>query len=274
MNTQYTPLTGKQGDARPPAIVLAASGTANPAAREALDQIDAAARKRYPKHDLRWAFTSRAVVEKLRRDGHPVKYPQEILEELKQTGHASAVLQSLHVVPGQEYDELRQIDGLGLETAVGDPLLTNDDDVDEVIEALRNDLQDGTPTVIACHGNPRYPRFNKQLVSFAQRVEAQYLNVVVCSLEGQPGTRRLADIAKHAARNGKVRFLPLMIAAGTHVLRDVLGDKPDSWKNLVKARETSHVRPLGCRREILAVYFAHLDEALSSLNGDAQPITE
>ena len=263
--------TEGNGDAQRPAIVLVAFGTAAPEARKVFDYIDATARRRYPEHDVRWAYTSRFVAKKLRRQGIEIPSLSQAAADLKRDDHASAVFQSFHIAPGQEYHEIREIDTSGLRIAVGRALLDDDRDITKVIEAIRDDVVPGVPNVIACHGNRRYPMFNRQLVAFAEQVESQYPNVVVCSILGQPGTAKLARARSEAARCGRVHFIPLMVVSGVHVMDDVLGAQPDSWKNIVAAKETTCAKPLGYRDEVLAVCFEHLDEALSKLNRQAHP---
>jgi len=253
-----------------PAIVLVAFGTSAPKARKVFDYIDAAARKRYPEHDVRWAFTSQFVVKKLRRQGVEVKSLREVIGDLKSDGHASAVFQSLHVAPGQEYNDIRKVDTSGLRIAVGSALLADDDDIGVVAKALEDDIKAGIPNVIVCHGNQHHPEFNRQLVAFAEKVEAKHANVVVCSISGQPGTDELAKAKGEAVRSGKVHFIPLMVVAGVHVTEDILSDKADSWKSIVGAKETTCAKPLGYRDKVLAVYFRHLDKALSTLNQQAR----
>ena len=248
-----------------PAIVLVAFGTSNAEARKVFDHIDAAAMKRYPKHDIRWAFTSQFILKKLTKQGISVKGLDEVVNDLRRDGHTSAVFQSLHVAPGQEYEEIRQVDTSGPRIAVGRALLADDDDIAAVVAAIGDEIKKDTTNVVACHGNRRYPEFNRQLVALAETIEAQHDRVVVCSINGQPGTEKLAQARREAAKSGRVHFIPMMVVAGVHVTEDVLGDEANSWKNVVGAKETTCAKPLGFNDKVLAVYFQHLDEALAKL---------
>jgi sirohydrochlorin cobaltochelatase len=252
-----------------PAIVLVAFGTSNPEARKVFDHIDAAARRRYPKHDIHWAFTSDFILKKLKRQGIEVKSLHEVVDDLKHAGHTSAVFQSLHVAPGQEHEEIRKVDTSGLRIAIGSALLTDDDDIEAVIAALAGEIKKDAANVVVCHGNRRHPEFNRQLVALAETIEARYGNVVVCSINGQPGTDKLAKARREAAHSGSVHFIPMMVVAGVHVAEDVLGDNDDSWRNVVGAAKTTCAKPLGYRNKVLAVYFQHLDEALAEVKKQA-----
>ncbi|MEE9602557.1 MAG: sirohydrochlorin cobaltochelatase [Thermoguttaceae bacterium] len=253
-----------------PAIVLVAFGTTNPEARKVFDHFDAVARKRYPKHDIRWALTSQFVLAKLKKQGIEAKGLDEVVAELQKEGRGSVVFQSLHVAPGQEYSEIHDIDTSGMRVAVGSALLADDESIDAVIKAIAIDIEKDAFNVVACHGNRRHPEFNRQLVALAKNIEAKHANRVVCSVNGQPGTERLAEAKSGAAKLGKVHFIPLMLVAGVHVKDDVLGEESTSWKNIVAAKETTCAKPLGYRQAVLEVYFKHLDAALAKLEGKQQ----
>jgi sirohydrochlorin cobaltochelatase len=250
-----------------PAIVLVAFGTTNPEARKVFDYFDAAARKRYPKHDIRWALTSQFVLKKLKKQGIEAKSLDEVVAELEEEGCKSVVFQSLHVAPGQEYSELHDIDTSAMRIEVGTALLADDKSINAVIKAIAPDIEKDAFNVVVCHGNRRRPEFNRQLVALAKTIEAKHDNLVVCSINGQPGTDKLAEAKTEAAKLGKVHFIPMMLVAGVHVKDDVLGEEPTSWKNIVAAKQTTCAKPLGYRQAVLDVYFKHLDAAMAKLEG-------
>ena len=258
------------GAAERPAIVLVAFGTSNAEARKVFDHIDTAAKRRYPKHDIRWAYTSQFILRKLKKRGVDVRSLEEVVNDLRTSGHTSAVFQSLHVAPGQEYEEIRKVDTSGLRIAVGGALLADDDDVGAVVAALGSEIKKDATNVVVCHGNRRFPKFNRQLIALAGSVDARYDNAVVCSINGRPGTDKLGKARQEAARAGSVHFIPMMVVAGVHLRDDVLGNEAESWKNVVGAKETTCAKPLGYNDKMLAVYFGHLDEALAELNTPAR----
>ena len=248
-----------------PAIVLVAFGTSNAKARKVFDHIDAAAKKRYPEYEIHWAFTSQFIRKKLKRQGIDIKNLNEVVADLKKVGHASAVFQSLHVAPGQEFNEIDDVDTSGLRIAVGNALLADDKDIKAVIAAIDGHIKKGMPNVLICHGNKKHPEYNRQLVALAEKIESQYANVVVCSINGQPGTDKLEKAKREAAKSGSVHFIPMMVVAGVHVMEDVLSDEDDSWKNVVGAKKTTCDKPLGYNDKILAIYFGHLDRSLAEV---------
>jgi sirohydrochlorin cobaltochelatase len=250
-----------------PTIVLVAFGTSVHEARKVFDYIDAAARKRYPNHDIRWAFTSQFIIRKLKAQGIETQGLAEVIADLRAAGCKKIVLQSLHVAPGQEFREIEKVDTSGLSVAVGKALLTTDEDIDAVIGALARDIDAESANVVVCHGNHKHPQFNAQLIRLSERIESRHDNVVVCAVEGdRPGTAGLKQAKSLAAKSGRVNFIPLMIVAGDHVQNDVLGDEADSWKTIVSAKKTTCTKPLGYNDKILDIYFRHLDAAMKTLS--------
>ncbi len=253
-----------------PTLVIVAFGTSVPAAREVFDYIDAKATQRYPGRDIRWAFTSETIRKKLAARGVATQSLAEVVADLSAAGCERAVFQSLHVAPGQEFREIDQVDTGNIKTAVGKALLTSDEDIAAVIAAVEADIDGEAVNVIVAHGNDRYPQFNAQIVAFADAIEAKHANVLVCSVEGRPGTGKLAIAKTQASQTGRVNFIPLMIVAGGHVMNDVMGDQADSWKSIVAAEQTTVTRPLGYNDAVLEVYFRHVDEASEKLFKIAQ----
>lgn len=248
-----------------PAIVLVAFGTSVPTARPVFDYIDAQARKRYAGYDTHWAFTSQFIINKLKKQGIVKQNVAEVITELRKKGVKSVVFQSLHVVPGQEYRSVLAEDTSGFRVAFGDALMTSEQDIDDVVAALGKDIDAQQPTVIVAHGNDHHPEFNQQLVALAQVIEKEYPNLVVASVEGQPGIGPLDKVKVISDKQGSVKFVPLMIVAGDHIMNDVMGDEEDSWKSIIQAKKTECSASLGWNSAILEVYFRHLDEALQQL---------
>jgi len=247
-----------------PPIVLVTFGTTVLKARQVYDYIDKCAKARYPKHQIFWGFTSGKIREKLRQQGMTTHSPEEILTQLHAQGWQQAVMQSLHVVPGQEFAKMLETTVNGMEVAVGAALMSSEADIEAVIDIISTEFQSEIPNIIVCHGNTKYPQFNEQNIILAKRVREQFSNVFVGSVEGEV---ELTDIesAKPAVTDGKVHFIPLMMVAGDHILNDVLGEEEDSWKNQLGATTCTCAAALGYNDKIINLFFNHLDTALAQL---------
>jgi sirohydrochlorin cobaltochelatase len=248
-----------------PALVLVAFGTSVDSARQVFDYIDEQAQKRYADYDLRWAFTSQFIIDKLKKQGVVTQNVEEVVADLRKEGKTNVVFQSLHVVPGQEYKSVVDVDMGGLNAAFGDALMSSDADIAAVVKALSKDIDTAQPTVVVAHGNDHHKHFNDQLVALSAVIEKQYPNLAVASVEGLPGIDSLQRIKKLSDKEGSVKFVPLMIVAGDHIMNDVMGDEKDSWKQIVMAQKTESAKSLGWNDDILAIYFSHMDKAIQSL---------
>lgn len=249
-----------------PAIVLVAFGTSVDEARQVFDFIDTQARQRYPDYNIQWAFTSQVIINKLKQRGIITHTVAEVVTGLRARGVKKIAFQSLHVVPGQEYHSILKAHTDGLQVSFGDPLMTSDADIDSIIAALAPEIKADQTMVVVAHGNDHHPEFNVQLEKFATAIEARYPKLTVASVEGTPGIASLEIVKAHHPE--QVHFVPLMIVAGDHIMNDVLGDKKDSWKNIIQAPVTSCSRSLGWNPAILTIYFDHLDRALTELSGE------
>jgi sirohydrochlorin cobaltochelatase len=258
-----------------PAVVLTAFGTTT-AAADTYQHIDKLARQRFPDLDIRWAYTSRIVRKKVAAEqGRELKDLAQVLQELKTAGVTKVAVQSLHVVPGEEWDkkivaEAGKVPGLKL--ALGQPLLSAPRDHERVLTGISKlfpaDLAK-TAVVLAGHGSPAAAG-EAAYLAFEKLLRSRYAgkNVFLGVVGGKPeAAAALAAIKRSQAQ--KVVFIPFMVVAGDHMDNDVLGDDPKSWKaQLLKVRPfkvDAVRRGLGLNDDVVAVFLDHLAAALETL---------
>ncbi len=266
-------VAGVQG--REPALVLTAFGTST-AAADTYRHIEEKVRDRFPGHEIRWAFTSNKVRSKVAQEqGKVLENLPQALQDLKAAGFTRVAVQSLHVVPGEEWREVeaesRQVPGL--KVALGRPLLSSGRDQSQVLAALGKDFPRDlkqTAVVLVGHGSPNsegeqtYLAFEKLLcASYSGR--PVYLGLV----SGAPGRdAALAQVKRSGAT--AVELVPFLLVAGEHVNTDILGDGPESWKSRLLSQGIARVdgrrRGLGYNDDIVNIYLDHLQEALNQLN--------
>lgn len=260
--------------AKEPAIVLTAFGTTT-AASDTYRHIEGRVKERFPSYEIRWAFTSHKVRRKLAREqGKDLKDLPQVLKEVQAAGFDRVVVQSLHLVPGEEWQEVlresRQIPGL--KVALGQPLLSGATDESLVLAAVSRtfpaDLQK-TAVVLVGHGSPN-PRGEQTYLAFEKLLRLRYpgRNVYLGMVSGQPER----DAALAAIKRGgasEVLLVPFLLVAGEHVNTDILGDGPDSWKSRLRAQGISRVESrrqgLGYNADIINLYLDHLQTALRTL---------
>jgi cobalt/nickel transport system ATP-binding protein len=250
-----------RGDRNGPAIVLVAFGSTVPDTQRTFSAIEEEVRRNFPDRTVVWAFTSRAVRKHLEAQGKAVPDPQEALDALRMEGCRDVILQSLHVMPGEEFQRLLALDPRGMNISVGAPLLSGPQDLLDVHNILRAICRHDRPNVIAAHGNGKQPHLNEPLLKLAAMMEADNADVALATLDGPPGVKPFARITGQVAGTGAVHFIPLMIVSGIHVRDDLMGDGEESWKQMLAAREVTIAPALGDLPEIRAILVRHIREA-------------
>lgn len=252
------------GDRRP-AILLVAFGASSAEARGVYDHIGETVQRHKPGHDIFWAFTSRRIVARLRSEGIVLPTLEEAKELMQRRGQRQAVLLPLLTVPGEEYASVAAFSFAGLQVVCCPPLLSNEKDIPEVLDALDDQLHEDAVNVLVCHGNAKHDVYNDLLVRLAAAIESAYGNCVVASVEGRPGTKPLHRAREIAQSTGRAHFVPFMMVSGEHVTSDVMGDKPESWKNRVGAATSTCAQSLGWKNSILNLFLKRLDEGFAQL---------
>jgi sirohydrochlorin cobaltochelatase len=251
---------------KPLTILLAAFGTTIPRARESYALLEEGVRRRFPDADVRWAFTSSIVRERLAEGGEVVESPQEAIRRCLREGIPSLVVQSIHVTPGQEFGRLTSIDGGPLKLCFGRPLLDQPEDYRRLLEALADQVLPDRVTIFVGHGNDNDIAFNEANHRMDELVRQRFPNAILASLEGSPGPAAIEGILPRAKAIGKVHFVPLLFVAGDHVVHDLLGDEPTSWKNRMAGANVTCGPPLGAIDAVREIYLDHLSDAVSKHN--------
>lgn len=256
-----------------PAIVLAAFGTTT-AAFDTYSHFEPKVKERFPDYEIRWAFTSHKVRRKVAQEkGQKLNDLATTLRALKAAGYSRVAIQSLHIVPGEEWDKKivqasREIPGL--KVALGKPLLSSPQDQERVLQSLAQtfpkDLKD-TAVVLMAHGSPA-PEGEKAYIAFNRLLRARYRNVFLGAVEHKPAREEAFEAVKQA-NPASVVLMPFMFVAGEHAAKDMLGDDPESWKSELLKQKAYRIegitKGLGYQDGIIAIYLDHLAEALKNL---------
>jgi sirohydrochlorin cobaltochelatase len=287
------------------AIVLAAFGASTPSALPGLLKIRKRIEAEFPGIPVCLAFTSpriRRVWSRRRnragwiaenvdisREFLEIKSPLAAIADLRDRGFDHIAVQSLHIHPGEEYINLKScIDDLNStgtnkakaqsfhrlilgRPALGEPGLTRDyrEDLKAAVEALRDDMEharrSGAALVYMGHGN----RFLSSglFIELQDLMRKTYPDVLtfVGVIEGSPGLDAVLSGLK-AAETRKIILAPLLLVAGGHALKDMNGNRNDSWKSiLVKAgfQVECIMRGLGELDPWTDIYVRHLKETMT-----------
>lgn len=250
------------------ALVVVSFGTSYPQARTAIAQIEQALASAYPDYDFFRAFTSGIIIRKIEREeGIHIPTPEECMEKLAKDGYTEVICQSLHVIPGHEYEKMcAQIQPFAknfTKFLIGKPLLYTEDDYLQLCKNLQTKipaLEADAAFVYMGHGTDHIANASYALVENTFR----YLGaerVYVATVEGFPNFAYvLKRLETHQVR--KVWLAPLMIVAGDHAQNDLAGEE-DSWKTELQARGYEvavQLTGLGEYSEIAQQFAAHLPE--------------
>jgi sirohydrochlorin cobaltochelatase len=258
-----------------PAIVLAAFGTTT-AAFDTYQHFEERVKARFPDYEIRWAFTSHKVRHKVAQEkGQKLNDLGTTLRELRAAGYSRVVIQSLHIVPGEEWDKkiVEVSRGIpGLKVALGRPLLSSTEDQERTLQAVARtfpkDLKNAA-VVLMAHGSPS-PEATKVYFAFDRLLRSRYQNVFLGAVGHSP-SKEAALAAVKQANPATVVLMPFMFVAGEHVAKDMLGNDPESWKAELLKQKAYHIegitRGLGYQDGIVNIYLDHLAQALKGLSG-------
>jgi len=269
-------------------ILLAAFGSRLPGAEASLDTMLKLTRQAYPDFRVETALTSGTVrrhkAAASRQSTSQAHSPEAILKQLLREGVTHLAVQSLHVIPGDEYKGLERLVAslcggpAGFERiALGRPLLGNAADVRLVARTLLAVLPGilsaapsggrtpGEAVLLMGHGTRG--RANGVYQDLADELRALDPLVLIGALEAEPGLAAKVDELR-ALGARKVHLMPLLFARGVHATRDMAGEGKNSWRTgLTTAGFTceAHLHGAGEHPALAGIWLDHLREAVERL---------
>lgn len=248
-----------------PVIVPVAFGTTT-RALATYEGIDQAIRAHFPEHKVHWAWSSRMARDTMKKKGRHFPHPEEVMTELADQGVTWAVVQSLHVIPGHEFQRLLDDVRHGpVRVSMGLPLLHSLADAKALVAALAPHVSEDPEQAIlfAGHGTDHHAWTTYMAMEVLLRAhygERVHVGVV----EGEPEAETVIDRI-HEKGFRSVRIVPMMLVAGVHYLEDLAGEDPESWKSLCNAKGIKVelvAKGIGYLPEVIARYVRHIEEAM------------
>ncbi|MEW6349990.1 MAG: sirohydrochlorin cobaltochelatase [Thermodesulfobacteriota bacterium] len=258
-------------------ILLVVFGTTVPEARKAFDQIGKQVKEAFPGVELRWAYTSKVIRAKLKKEGQSLDSPEAALARMADDGFSRVLAASFHTIPGEEFHDLQknahmfaQMRGGIKHIVVSRPLLSSRSDFERVMQALLREIpksrKPDEAVIFMGHGSEHHPS-DVAYAAMNYWFGKAEPNVLVGTVSGEP---KLEDFLPELKKKGvkKAYLLPFMSVAGDHARNDMCGDEPESWKSILKKAGIESqciLKGTAEMPDIVSVWIDHMKAAFSLL---------
>ncbi len=225
------------------AILVVSFGTSyNDNRKVTIEAIEDAIGKACPDYQVRRAFTSQIIIDKLKeRDGLIIDNVEEALDKAEKDGITNLVVQPTHLMDGYEYTDLahalKNYEGRFDKVVLGEPLLSSSEDFDEVMKAVteKTSSYDDGETAVCFMGHGTEADSNRVYADMQDRLTAEgYGNYYIGTVEAEPTLDDVLALLKEKGIYKRVVLEPLMVVAGDHANNDMAGDEKDSWKTILE----------------------------------------
>lgn len=222
--------------------VLAAFGTSDSEAQKSLNAVKSAYEKQGD--TVIWAYSSNIIRKKLNKEKQVVYSVTEALDYARNNGYKDVKIQSLHVVPAEEYMKICRLISRYMErnaqnfnsVIMGHPLLSSYEDlkltVQTVLNAVPKERTAQDAVILMGHGNDRGTG-DLSLLAAADAFHKADSMVWLATVEGALAFENvLEEVKKTKAK--RVWLMPFMIVAGDHAKNDMAGPEDDAWKSVLQ----------------------------------------
>lgn len=257
-------------------ILLVSFGTSYSNAQKALNNIEEEVKKLFPSTEVRWAFTSNFIRKKLKKQGQLIDSPAEALAQYTADGYTHIAVQSLHVIPGEEFENLKKtivafnhMPKNAEAVLLGKPLLYKHEDISSTVDVLSGivpqNLKKNEAVLMMGHGthHPSNIFYSGTQYYLWQKSPSYFLATV----EGYPELENVFPKLEEQ-KIKKIWLMPFMSVAGDHAQNDMASNEPVSWKSQLEAKgyEVEVVmKGLAEYDEIVAIWINHLKETMHEL---------
>lgn len=221
-----------------PTIVAGMSGTRSEKALAVLEAIDRRLRATFPSHAVDWAFTSPTILAKLAADGTrtvfgrgvPVRCADDVLAALPPSRDGENILLPITLALGAEVPLTQLARQYSDRIRLAEPILATPADADRLLDVLAPELSVPDRVAVLCaHGNSKNDGLNETLAMLDRAARNRFENVCLAALEGRVFDERVFTEAVGSGFRA-VHFVPLFMAPGRHVERDVFGFSENAWR--------------------------------------------
>ncbi len=255
-------------------ILVASFGTTCVnALKSCIESIENRIRDSYSDYEIRRAFTSGIVIKKLKnRYGMEICGVDKALQKMKNDGFEEVIVQPLHIIPGTEYEDIKEVvekyakGKVFKKIMLGKPALFSYDDYIAVVDAIKAQLpvlRSNSAALLMAHGTLHFAN--------ACYCELQLMfqygklgNIYIGPVEGYPSIRDIIPVLKSRGIM-EVNLMPFLLVTGNHVINDMAGGGSDSWSSILKSEGfavNTYMHGLGENTAFQHIYVKHVRDCM------------
>ena len=250
-------------------ILVVAFGSTWEQAYDTFDKVVSDYKAQFPGWDVFLSFSSAICINNARAGENVASRdfydPEHFLTAIGLAGYKQIVVQSLQVIPGEEYRRVRDsyvkdfmnnrngdfteayMHSIDKQVVVGVPLMGEENDVDELAVVLNNEsdikavINAGGTVAFMGHGNPENYDYYGANIRYTELEQALQLitphyYVGTVDMEDNYVENVVARMQDAGIKSGKVQLYPLMSIAGDHAHNDMADpDDDESWYSVMNA---------------------------------------
>lgn len=230
-------------------------------------------RNKFSDYEIRRAFTSKMIIKKIKkRDEIAIDTVGDALEKLKNEGFKEVIVQPLHIMPGEEYENVLQtvneFKSIGCfnKIVVGRPVLYRTKDYEVAVNALSVQipkLNINQAVILMGHGTYHPANSSYAMLQYILN-ENGMENIYVATVEGYPELKNVMPKLKKSGIK-EVTLMPFMLVAGDHANNDMAGEEKNSWKNILidnGFKVNAYLHGLGENIEFQNIYLRHIMDVM------------
>ena len=194
--------------------------------------------------DVYEAWTSSFLMKKMAGEGYMYQPLESLLADLAEKNYTEVIIMPTHLTPGEEYHNkilpaAARFSGSFRRLSVMEPVLTAAAPEDFAFLTAEMDvfglqeLAEGEEMVLMGHGSPHQHNCAYELLQAYADSCGWPVHIGVVEHEDFPNQ---SDVIRRLKMKGaeKLYLRPLLLAGGSHAVRDLAGEQPDSWKNVLR----------------------------------------
>lgn len=288
------------------ALLLVTFGSTWDAPQTTFNNMKAQFASKFSGMDVYFSFTSEICMTRCAAKGWNYYAPSFYLEAIGLAGYKTVCVQSLHVIPGEEFLRVQNVvkdfhnsgdhpEFADVKVYLGGPLLETETDVETVAGILHTEygtkVAAGKVVTFMGHGNPEnynYGNGNKRYTQLETALQAKSKNYFVATVDMEDNyvddmIGRMSD--KGIPAGSDVICHPLMSIAGDHANNDMKGGvgataEKKSWRyELTEAGYTCplancDIKGLGDYSKIVDVWISHMTKKIADNDAMYDPEAE